>query len=47
MKVAIEKLESEVIQQKKNNCALQQHLDHLRTTLTNGFADVKLPGSLT
>lgn len=45
MKVAIEKLESEVVQQKKNNCALQQHLDHLRTTLTNGFADVKLPGN--
>ncbi|GJQ81035.1 hypothetical protein Trydic_g21844 [Trypoxylus dichotomus] len=44
MKMAIEKLEGEVIQQKKNNSALQQHLDHLRTTLTNGFADVKLPG---
>lgn len=44
MKGAIEKLETEIMQQKKNNNSLQQHLDHLRTTLTNGFSGVKLPG---
>lgn len=44
MKGAIEKLEGEIMQQKKNNFSLQQHLDHLRVTLTNGFAGVKLPG---
>lgn len=45
MKGAIEKLEEEIMQQKKNNTALQQHLEHLRTTLTAGFAGVKLPGT--
>lgn len=44
MKGAIEKLENEIMQQRKNNGSLQQHLDHLRTTLANGFAGVKLPG---
>lgn len=44
MKGAIEKLESEIMQQRKNNSSLQQHLDHLRTTLANGFSGVKLPG---
>ncbi len=28
-----------------NNLALQQHLDALRTTLTNNFAAVPLPGT--
>lgn len=46
MKTAIEKLESETNQQRTNNVALQQHLDHMRTTLTNGFANVRLPGNL-
>lgn len=45
VKGAIEKLEVEILQQRKNNKSLQQHLDHLRTTLTNGFANVKLPGT--
>lgn len=45
MKVAIEKLEGEIMQQKKNNNCLQQHLDHLRATLVNGFSNVKLPGN--
>lgn len=44
MKTAIEKLENETMQQRNNNVALQQHLDHLRTTLTNGFANIRLPG---
>ncbi|XP_022901776.1 high mobility group protein 20A [Onthophagus taurus] len=44
MKTAIEKLEGELMQQKKNNAALQLHLEHLRNTLTGGFGDVKLPG---
>jgi len=45
VKSAIEKLEAEIIQQRKNNKALQLHLDHIRTTLTNGFSNVKLPGT--
>ncbi|KAJ8980676.1 hypothetical protein NQ317_013288 [Molorchus minor] len=44
MKSAIGKLETEILQQEKNNSSLQQHLNHLRTTLTNGFGGVKLPG---
>ncbi|CAH1116539.1 unnamed protein product [Phaedon cochleariae] len=44
MKVAITKLEAEIMQQEKNNASLQKHLSHLRTTLTNGFGSVKLPG---
>lgn len=44
MKTAITKLESEIMQQEKNNVSLQQHLTYLRTTLTNGFSGVKLPG---
>ncbi|KAG5896430.1 hypothetical protein JTB14_022509 [Gonioctena quinquepunctata] len=44
MKVAITKLESEIMQQEKNNTSLQKHLTHLRSTLTNGFGGVKLPG---
>lgn len=44
MKNAIEKLENEIMQQKRNNNSLQRHLNHLRTTLTNGFSGVKLPG---
>ncbi|XP_017778865.1 PREDICTED: high mobility group protein 20A-like isoform X2 [Nicrophorus vespilloides] len=44
MKVGIEKLENEIMQQKKNNNSLQLHLEHLRTTLTTGFSSVKLPG---
>lgn len=45
MKGAIEKLETEIMQQKKNNNSLQLHLDNLRSTLTNGFSGVKLPGN--
>lgn len=44
MKVAITKLEAEIMQQEKNNSSLQQHLNHLRNTLTTGFGGVKLPG---
>lgn len=44
VKSAIEKLESDIIQQRKNNTMLQQHLNHLRMTLTSGFSNVKLPG---
>lgn len=44
MKNAIEKLENEIMQQKRNNNSLQRHLNHLRMTLTNGFSNVKLPG---
>nr|CAH7716920.1 unnamed protein product [Callosobruchus chinensis] len=44
MKSAITKLESEIMQQEKNNASLQQLLDHLRSTLTDGFRDVNLPG---
>lgn len=44
MKSAITKLENEIMQQEKNNASLQQHLTYLRTTLTNGFSGVKLPG---
>lgn len=44
MKSAITKLEAEIMQQEKNNASLQQHLTYLRTTLTNGFSGVKLPG---
>lgn len=47
MKGAIEKLENEIMQQKKNNNSLQHHLDHLRSTLTTGFSGVKLPGKST
>lgn len=45
VKGAIVKLEAEILQQRKNNKSLQQHLDHLRSTLTTGFANVKLPGT--
>ncbi|KAF7284910.1 hypothetical protein GWI33_017391 [Rhynchophorus ferrugineus] len=44
MKTAITKLETEIMQQEKNNSSLQQHLEHLRTTLASGFGGVKLPG---
>lgn len=44
MKSAITKLEAEIMQQERNNISLQQHLTYLRTTLTNGFSGVKLPG---
>jgi septal ring factor EnvC (AmiA/AmiB activator) len=44
MKDAIAKLETEILQQEKNNASLQKHLKHLRSTLTNEFSGVKLPG---
>lgn len=44
VKTAIDKLESDILQQRKNNKSLQQHLDHLRSTLTHGFQKIKLPG---
>lgn len=44
MKDAIAKLEFEIVQQEKNNTSIQKHLEHLRTTLTRGFANVKLSG---
>lgn len=45
MRVAIDKLEVETIQQKNNNIALQKHLDNLRKTLTANFASIPLPGT--
>lgn len=44
MKNAIDKLETDICQQKKNNVSLQEHLDRLRRTLVDGFSPVKLPG---
>lgn len=44
MKGAIEKLEAEIVVQKKTNNSLQSHLERLRGTLTNGFSSVKIPG---
>ena len=44
MKHAIEKLEVEAVQQRSTNMALQGHLDNLRTTLTENFNTVPLPG---
>lgn len=44
MKHAIEKLEIEAVQQRSTNMALQGHLDNLRTTLTDNFNSVPLPG---
>lgn len=45
MKHAIEKLEIEAVQQRSTNMALQGHLDNLRTTLTDNFNSVPLPGT--
>lgn len=45
MKQAIEKLEIDTVQQRSTNMALQGHLDALRTTLTNNFASIPLPGT--
>jgi hypothetical protein len=47
MKAAVEKLEVETMQQRNNNVALQQHLDHMRATLTASFQNIPLPGKLT
>ena len=44
MKHAIEKLEVESVQQRSTNMALLGHLDNLRTTLTENFNTVPLPG---
>ncbi|GLH00855.1 High mobility group protein DSP1 [Gryllus bimaculatus] len=45
MRAAVDKLEVETLQQRSNNNALQQHLEHLRTTLAQGFEQLPLPGS--
>jgi hypothetical protein len=45
MKAAVEKLEVETVQQRNNNLALQQHLDHMRATLTASFQNIPLPGT--
>ena len=45
MKSAIEKLEVESAQQKNNNAALGQHLNHLRQTLAKSFAGIAIPGT--
>ncbi|XP_072019855.1 high mobility group protein 20A-like [Amphiura filiformis] len=45
MKSAIEKLESEAVQQRNTNMALNQHLQSLRAMLTSSFAGVPLPGT--
>lgn len=44
MKAAVEKLEVETVQQRNYNVALQQHLDHMRATLTTSFQNIPLPG---
>lgn len=44
MKQAIEKLEAEAAQQRKNNDAFLKHLDVLRTTLVANFSRLPLPG---
>jgi hypothetical protein len=46
MKAAVEKLEVETVQQRNNNLALQQHLDHMRATLTASFQNIPLPGNI-
>ena len=44
MKSAIEKLETEAVQQRNTNMALNSHLQSLRAMLTSSFAGVPLPG---
>ncbi|CAG9766263.1 unnamed protein product [Ceutorhynchus assimilis] len=44
MQSAITKIESEILQQERTNTSLQEHLNHLKTALSNGFVKVKLPG---
>lgn len=44
MRSAVEKLTEETHQQRNNNAALQQHLQQLRVTLANSFANTPLPG---
>uniref|UniRef100_A0A161MRA5 High mobility group protein 20a n=1 Tax=Triatoma infestans TaxID=30076 RepID=A0A161MRA5_TRIIF len=41
---AIDKLSVETQQQRGNNNALQQHLQHLRTAFTNMFSSIHVPG---
>ncbi|VDI39832.1 Hypothetical predicted protein, partial [Mytilus galloprovincialis] len=45
MKQAIDKLEIDAVQQRSSNCALTQHLDSLRSTLSTHFAAIPIPGS--
>lgn len=45
MKMAIEKLEVETLQQRNNSNALQQHLGELRSTLADSFSNIPLPGT--
>lgn len=44
MKQAIEKLEAEAAQQRKNNESLSKHLNILRAKLVASFAQLPLPG---
>jgi high mobility group protein 20A len=44
MKQAIDKLELEAVQQRKNNEALQKHLSVLRSALVANFSRLPLPG---
>lgn len=44
MKQAIDKLEIDAVQQRSSNCALTQHLDSLRSTLSTHFAAIPIPG---
>lgn len=41
---AIDKLSVETQQQRSNNNALQQHLQHLRTAFSNMFSSIQVPG---
>lgn len=45
MKQAIDKLELEAVQQRKNNEALHKHLSVLRSTLVANFSRLPLPGT--
>lgn len=46
MKSAVDKLETEAVQQRTTNMSLQQHLQQLRQTLTMSFAGLPLPSKL-
>lgn len=45
MKQAIERLEVDAVQQRSTNMALQGHLSSIRSTLTQRFSSLPLPGS--
>lgn len=44
MRGAVERLESDVMQERERNGLLHQHLETLRQALTSSFSSVPLPG---